>query len=328
MKKFSLYDSMREHGTLAESAKEVPDARFALPATINWMRALAIIIKDQKLDFGKSQSVYGSVTRRSIRPKELNSVGEQLLFSLNQLAALKALSAAPNKSDIARVAIVTWYYGVYGSASAMLAAADGSAAETHASTAKQWDHTFPSRNLAIPPFSDRISDIQSTTIDGELAPLKLRGTSSLTIRPSAITEAWGCVNEYLSGTTKWEQFNIQSRVKNTPEFRALGVNNFRTKAARIIRDKAFQARSISFLHQASRYRGKANYRDAIYLAYGKNVPKIVDDLADDLIKVSTAFSCMAAAYCSKRLGAPVWGDLLSDLDSKQALSLSASSVWS
>jgi hypothetical protein len=38
--------------------------------------------------------------------------------------------------------------------------------------------------------------------------------------------------------------------------------------SRANRDAADARRSIAFLHQASRYRGKANYRDAIFLAYG------------------------------------------------------------
>ena len=38
--------------------------------------------------------------------------------------------------DLARVGIVTWYYGIYGAASAMIAAADGSFPETHAATTR------------------------------------------------------------------------------------------------------------------------------------------------------------------------------------------------
>jgi hypothetical protein len=55
-------------------------------------------------------------------------------------------------------------------------------------------------------------------------------------------------------------------------------------------DPWYLKRSIAFLHQASRYRGKANYRDAIYLACGKSVPKRLDVFIDDLAKGLISFS--------------------------------------
>ena len=126
MDEFSLYSRMREHGTLAETPRDVPDARFALPSTIYWMRALAILAEGLKLDFKAARTFYDKVQRRPLSEPELNSVCEQLLFALHQIAALQAISAVPNKVDVARVGIVAWYYGVYGAASAMIAAADGS----------------------------------------------------------------------------------------------------------------------------------------------------------------------------------------------------------
>jgi hypothetical protein len=49
MNEFSLYKRMREHGTLAEKPTDVPDARFALPSTINCMRALAILVSERRM---------------------------------------------------------------------------------------------------------------------------------------------------------------------------------------------------------------------------------------------------------------------------------------
>jgi len=132
----------------------------------------------------------------------------------------------------------------------------------------------------------------------------------------------------LSGTAKWEQWNIEQRVRRTPEFKALAVDNFRTKAAQKLRDGAFGKRSICFLHEASRYRGKANYRDAIYLAYGKSVPKLAENFIDDLTTVLEAFSAMAAGYCSIRMGRGHWVEFIEDLEAKRAISLSPLEIWS
>lgn len=110
----SLYARMQIHGTLTETPRDVPDARFALPSTIHWMRALAILVADLNVDFAAGRAFYARVQARSVPDRELNTVCEQLLFVLNQIAALRALTSAPNKADVARTAIVAWYYGVYG----------------------------------------------------------------------------------------------------------------------------------------------------------------------------------------------------------------------
>ncbi len=99
----SLYTRMRTHGTLTETPDEIPDAVFALPSTLNWMRAEAILVSDCALDFNAAQAFYGRVQRKELSERQLNSVFEQLLFSLHQIAALRGMAAVPNKADVARV---------------------------------------------------------------------------------------------------------------------------------------------------------------------------------------------------------------------------------
>lgn len=323
----SLYARMQTHGTLTETPRDVPDARFALPSTIHWMRALAILAADQKLDFAAARTFYAKVQARGLTDRELNTVCEQLLFVLNQIAALQALTAASNKADVARTAIVAWYYGVYSAASAMTAAMDGSFQDNHAETARKWQERFPAKNLAMPPFADCLSSVILNTVDVELAPVRARGRHSLVNVPKTAQEAWGCCAEYLSGTAGWERWNVEERVRDTAVFKALGVSDFRTKPAREQRDAAYARRGIAFLHQASRYRGKANYRDAIYLAYGTSVPTQLSGFVDDMMVVLKAFAAMAAGYCSLRVGKAAWADFVDDLDRKKALSISPKDVW-
>jgi hypothetical protein len=323
----SLYSRIQTHGTLTEKPQDVPDARFALPSTIHWMRALAILVADQKLDFAAGRTFYAKVQARSLSDRELNTVCEQLLFVLNQIAALQALRSAPNKADVARTAIVTWYYGVYSAASAMTAAMDGSFQDNHAETARKWQERFPDKNLAMHPFADCLSSVVPGTVDTELAPVRARGRHSLVNEPTTTQEAWGCCAEYLSGTAGWERWNVEERVRDTPAFKALGVADFRTKAARQLRDAAYARRSIAFLHQASRYRGKANYRDAIFLAYGTSVPTQLAGFVDDMSVALKAFAAMAGAYCSLRVGKLAWKEFVDDLDRKKAISISPKDVW-
>jgi hypothetical protein len=328
MEEKGLYARMLLHGTLAVPPRDVPDARFALPSTVNWMRAQAILVADLKLDFAGAVQAYAPVQRRTMTERELNSVCEQLLFALHQLSSLRALATIENKADVARIAIVAWYYGVYGAASAMIAAGDGAFPETHAATAQQWDRQFAVTGLALPPFGDRISSLTAPTVETELTPMRTRGKHSLTTVPVNADQAWGCVAEYIAGTVKWEQWNIQERVRDTREFKALETDSFRTSAARALRDAAFAKRGIAFLHQASRYRGKANYRDAIYLAYGRSVPRLLATFVDDLAVVLEGFAAMAAAYASRRMGRDLWIAFMDDLEEKRSISLSPKKLWS
>jgi hypothetical protein len=319
---------MRIHGTLAETPTDVPDAKFALPSTIHWMRALAILVDDLALDFGAARRFYATVQRRAVAEREVNSICEQLLFALHQIASLRAITNVPNKADVARIGIVAWYYGIYGAASAMVAAADGSFPDTHAATAVQWARHFPANGLAMPPFDDRLSNLLDETIQRELAPMRARGRHSLTIAPTTAAEAWGCCAEYVSGTASWEQWNVREQVKETREFKDLGTDSFRTTAARKLRDARYERRGIAFLHEAFRYRGKANYRDAIYLAYGKSVPALLTGFVDDLERVLTGFSAMAAGYASIRMGRDIWAAFLDDLEAKRSISVSPKAIWS
>ena len=72
-------------------------------------------------------------------------------------------------------------------------------------------------------------------------------------------------NRYLSGSAKWYAWKTTEEVRKSPAYKALGVSDFRTKAARSLRDACLSPRTMGFVHQASGYRGKANYREALFL---------------------------------------------------------------
>ncbi len=117
-------------------------------------------------------------------------------------------------------------------------------------------------------------------------------------------------------------------MRETKEFKARGTESSRTGAARSLRDTAFSRRGIAFLHEASRYRGKANYRDAIYLAHGRSVPRLLDGFIDDLSATLAGFAAMAEGYVSKRIGRDAWTAFIDDLEEKRSLSISPKDEWS
>ena len=323
----SLYKRIAETGTLSEP-KGVPNPIFALPSTINWMRGLRLIVEHHGTDPRTAKVFYGAVSRRTASTHEENTVLEQLLFALHQCSALHALRSVPHKADVARVGIVTWYYGVYAAASAMVTAQDGSFQDNHTRTAGAWDRQIAARRLIIPPFDWRVTTLIKKDANLELATMLtvprfvLHGAA-----PSTRDEAFGACHAYLSGSADWWRQKTEEDVRNSPEFRDLNVSDFRKAAASKLRDKRLSGRSIGFIHQASRYRGKANYREALFLGYGPSINETLAYYIDDLSKVLDAFVTSAGVFCGRRLGKTVWDGFTEDLEHKRAFSTSPAALW-
>ena len=323
---FSLYNRFTTQGTLSDP-DEVPDPRFALPSTVNWMRALSILVQDRGLNFGSASSFYAGTQRRVGTAQEENTIFEQLLFAVHQLSALEALRASPSKADVARVGIVGWYYGIYSAASAMIAAQDGSIQDDHTGTATTWDRQFAANNKVMAPFFYRLSTLVRKDFEVEVDTLRAGNGFLLTEKATDATEAFGACCSYLSGSADWWKWKTEQNLKSSREFKVLNVSDFRTKAARTLRDVRLTGKSTAFLHQAFRYRGKANYREALFLGYGKSTETLLDGYPDDLAIVLRGFVAMAGAFVAKRIGQPLWDEFLDDIERNRSFSLSPKTVW-
>ena len=132
---------------------------------------------------------------------------------------------------------------------------------------------------------------------------------------------------YLSGTREWWAWRAQEDVRKSSEFKNLNVSNFQTKAARSLRDKRLGGMPISFMHQAIRFRGKANYREALYLAHGSSVETQIIDFVSDLSCVLEAFLSMAGAFSFQRIGESLSNDFLEDVNRYRSFSMKTSDVW-
>jgi hypothetical protein len=143
-----------------------------------------------------------------------------------------------------------------------------------------------------------LSSVVPSTVETEFAPVRARGRHSLASEPTTPQEAWGCCAEYLSGTGRgWERWNVEARVRDTPAFKALAFVDFRTKAARELRDAAYARRSIALVHQASRFRGKANIATPSFSPTDLRPDSVVGFRRRPLT-VLKAFAAMVGAYCS------------------------------
>ncbi len=179
------------------------------------------------------------------------------------------------------------------------------------------------------PFDVRVTTLVRSKANAELSLIQAGSKSNALLSPPAsVHDAKSAQGAYLSGTVEWWRWKIETDLKSSREFKDLGVADYRTKAAKELRDRRLEGKSICFLHQAIRYRGKANYREALYLGYGTAVETLVSGHIRDLATVLTAFVTMAGAFASRRLGNALWSEFLQNLEAKRSFTVSPTQLWS
>ncbi len=322
----TVYERIIEHGTLSNIDGK-PDPKYALPSTVNWMRGLAIRIDNEKINHDSARTFYHLVNKKDMSIIEVNTIFEQLIFALHHCSALQALKNSPCKSDVARVGILGWYYGIYNAASAMVAAQDGSFQDNHNGTTIVWDKQISATKLIPPPFDLRITTLLEKDSDEELNNLLILPRFPLIHTPRNNDEAYGACHAYLSGNAKWWRWKTSEDIKLSKEFKNLGVNDFRKNVARELRDSRLKKKSVCFLHQAFRYRGKANYREALFLGYGLKTESTLTNYINDLSTVLDAFVCLAGIFCSRRLGKDIWKEFVDELEGNHSFMLSPHDIW-
>jgi hypothetical protein len=321
-----LYDRIVKQGTINEPDGK-PDPQFALPSTVNWMRALRLLAEDGGINFGTASAFYSREGKRSMDTRVENTVLEQLFLGLHHLSALEQFRDGATAADYARVGVLAWYYGIANAASAMTAAQSGAFQEDHAGTARMWDEQIAGRGLAMAPFSWRVSSLVEKTYKAEVDTFRNSSSGKLLTRPMTKDDALGAVAGYLSGSAKWYVWKTEEDLRRNRAFKDLGVDNFRSKAARALRDQWLERKPVGFVHQAARYRGKANYREALFLAYGSGTETILSGYVEDMHAVHRAFLAMAGAFAKRKLGKNLWSEFVADVDAKKAFTTRASDIW-
>lgn len=295
---------------------------FALQGTINWMRALSEVVNSDELSDEITNDIFKKVHRRPKNQEADTLVFQNMLMAHHNLATLDSLDKhVSHKYDVIRSAIVAWYYSTYFAASAMIAASSGSQQDNHTATAKVWHSDFAEKGLLPYPFNLCLSTLVGKDVESQIKVMRAGNRHDLNVYASNIDEARGACLSYLNGTAKYKKWEIEERVKASSDFKILGVHNFRTKAAQKLRDSALSKGQVNYLFQAFRYRGKANYRDSIFLSYGTSDEAKMALFVSDLNDVTSAFIRMASIYCQKRVVKGDWELFISDLEKNSLLTL-------
>jgi len=303
-------------------AKDQAVPRFAFQGTIYWMRALAEIVNTGSCSDKVLKETYSKVKRRPSNKDADTFVFENMFMAYHNLASLNSINEnVVSLYDTCRSAIVSWYYAVYFSSSAMVAASSGSVQETHAATARVWQDDIVKRKLIPYPFDLYLPSLVTQKVDNEIAAYRKSNPYDLSNYPQDTEQAHGAVVSYLKGTAKYKKWEIEERIKSSSEFKKLSVKDFRKKVARELRDKSLDKGQVNFLIQAFRYRGKANYRDSIFLSYGDNNEDKIKQFSKDLQDVTSAFLRAASFYSSKRVEKSAWNEFVTDIENNSRLSI-------
>lgn len=291
-----------------------PTPRFAFQGTVNWIRGLAILCFENEFSHDALRSVYQHVQRRPANESADTLAFECLTMSMHNASALDSMNSIENPYPIVRSAIIAWYYAIYYASKAMLAASSGADPQTHSSVGRIWQSEIINNHLVKPPFIFSIINLTPANIRDALNLLRRNNMHDLNTRPENVEMAYGAICSYLKGTAEYEKERIEEQVKGSAEFRNNGFTSFRSNAAKVLRDARLTPAHVNFLVQAFRYRGKANYRDAIYLSYGGNRTEQLSKLIEDLGSVGGAFSLMAAHYISRRTIRGNWRSFAEDIN--------------
>lgn len=298
---------------LAEDSDRAPQE--AQQSTLNWAAALA---SEVAVEHGASPREHFRSCLARFRESTqgggdlaaggMAGVFEPLWSSLTYAMSVssRALDEASGPWCIPGT-IVEWYYAHYMAVRSMLAAAPMDVDDTHASVLKAYGGSLRRK---MPHPYDMVSRwVRNQEFSKELPAFPgVRGMDLSGSFPGSRGGVQSVLVGYLSGTTDREVEVIKERLKQQHS-----LDDFRSKTAREIRDRAIEKKEYNFMHCAFRYRGKANYRDAIYLTYG-NRPlvghrKFVADLA-----MASRFICVCAlAFARVRMGPAVTRLFLEDL---------------
>lgn len=313
---------------VARIDEEGPNHHFAMLGTMNWMRALRVYCSDDLCS-------YDNMKRKYQNDRPSNSINldievkafTNLSLCIHNLCALQEMQNYENKSLIVRSAIVTWYYCIYNASKAMIVATTGTDCDTHSKGMKMLQANLVLADKLMEPFSFNIINLNPSEIRTQIDFLKAGNTYDTNDYAANIVQAKGVVLSYLNGTAKREAKIASDAVKKTREFRELGVTTFRSNAAKALRDRNLNGKCVNFLTESFRFRGKANYRDAIYLTYNTNFynDERIDAFIEDLYIVANTYTKMAMEYTRRKVRRDSWRRFLDDFEENNILNFDYSS---
>ena len=280
------------------------DYKFAFYGTVNWMRALSLIIEEKSDLLNRYMTYLDKRIKKFYKHEnDFSIIFNNILMSFHYLNSIKTINNFLKKntvSSVTRTQIINWYYAIYYSAKAMNWAENKLYSEQHSGVAKDW-HELIKRNLIMGPFNLYLSTLVEKEYKKEIKKYKKYFNASETSRPlkypENIEDAYAAIISYLQGTAKFYRERKENEIKDK-----LNIKNFRSQENRKKRDEYLSKHFVNFLYESFRYRGKANYRDSIFLIYKKEDQKeeILYRFMKDLENVGETFIKMSLIFINRK----------------------------
>lgn len=312
----SILKSLKETSNICQ-----PDDKYSTPATYNWIKGLAMIC-DASEDFTHENLTKLYSGKPRLKSDEdsllLALTYDNIMMSLNHYSSLKAMLKVENHSDVIISSVISWYYAIYNAAKAMLTANRNELQDpNHSTVAKRWKCYFVDANQILSPFNLSVSNVSEEAIKSLGYQEKAKELRyNLFKNPSNTQEAEIGVKMYLKGLIQFEQEKIKTELKGKNN-----IESFRPKENQELRDNIFsKSKHLGFLNMAFRFRGKANYRDSLFLTYNIDGLPRQREFILNMIKVSESFLKMTSYYLYYKLPKGYWHILLEDLKQNSTLS--------
>ncbi len=281
------------------------DYKYAFLGTINWMRALSFIIQANPNLLDKYKKYLNNKIKKFYKHKDdFAVIFENILMAFHYINSLKTINSIitiDTISSITRTQIINWYYAIYYSTKAMTWSENKLYSEQHAGVAKDW-HELIKRNLVMEPFNFYLDSLVKEKYENKIEEYKKilkvpKVSKPLNRYPENISDAYAAILAYLQGTANFYREKKENEIKDK-----LGIDNFRKKINRQKRDNYLSKYFVNFLHEAFRYRGKANYRDSLFLMYKKedNKEDKLYELMRDLEIVGETFINMSLIFIKQK----------------------------
>lgn len=240
-----------------------------------------------------------------------------MIIALEFFHALKELNSSTSTNNIRCISIVAWYYAIYHAATAMVKAQKGKLNNNHKGLANEFDTVIVMQKHIMFPFNLRVSLIEKESraeLKKYADELKCNSKSDNKI-PTCPKQYQEWLLAYLNGTCDKIREEIEKGIIEKEN-----VKNFYSKKAKEKRDEKFKTKHISFLHEAYRYRGKANYEDELYLAmHNKGIYVPVNKYIQSLCDVASKFIRIAAFFCMHKIGKEEWKKTITDIKNENIL---------
>jgi hypothetical protein len=290
------------------------NTKFALQSSLNWILSLDFQIankhgaelNEQKSSLKRCDSLNSLTMVKNFERVNQGEVFKELYKGITFTVALGAIS----ESDLNRAwnypsAVVQWYYAIYNAMRAVNLVQTGNNTDTHGGMIKSFTnfHKFLPHPLNM--VGKWVKNEEYELFLPNYSGVKGRDLLDAFKQDDSLTKEM--LVGYLSGTCDFQTWKTKEDVKKRHN-----IKSFNTKKNRALRDSKIE-KEIHFLHCAFRYRGKANYRDSLYLAYGKHDNRFDGQFVKSLYLSARFCSLVAMDFLERKLNSKILDEFKRDV---------------